>query len=72
MFQMMNQPWFHGDIDQKEAFTLLGNQKPGSYLVRFSSTRNSFVISGVVRSNRQAVRHFRVSHTKADVRLFRL
>jgi len=63
MFNIMNQPWFHGDIDQKEAFTLLGNQKPGSYLVRFSGTRNSFVISCVVASNRQAVRHLRFEKT---------
>ena len=66
MFQMMNEGWFHGDIDQKEAYSLLNDKPIGSYLVRFSSRGNSFVVSCVVRSDRQAVRHFRVQHTRSE------
>jgi len=43
MFQMMNNSWFHGDISQKEAFSLLADRPVGSFILRFSGTRNSFV-----------------------------
>lgn len=63
MFDMMNQPWFHGDMSMNEAFALLKDKDVGVFLVRFSSTTNQFVISNVVRKDGgRYVVHLRVKH----------
>jgi len=63
MFDMMNQPWFHGDMSMNEAFALLKDKDVGVFLVRFSSTTNQFVISNVVRKDGgRFVVHIRVKH----------
>jgi len=64
MFDMLNRPWFHGDMTMTEAFNLLQNKDVGVFLVRFSTTTNQFVISNVVRrEGGRFVIHIRVKHT---------
>eukprot|EP01114_Cavostelium_apophysatum_P006068 TRINITY_DN1727_c0_g1_i1.p1 TRINITY_DN1727_c0_g1~~TRINITY_DN1727_c0_g1_i1.p1 ORF type:complete len:695 (-),score=171.92 TRINITY_DN1727_c0_g1_i1:120-2204(-) len=63
MFDMMNRPWFHGDMSMNEAFALLKDKDVGMFLVRFSSTTNQFVISNVVKKDGgRFVVHIRVKH----------
>jgi len=63
MFDLMNQPWFHGDMNMNEAFALLKDKEVGVFLVRFSSTTNQFVISNVVKKDGgRYVVHLRVKH----------
>lgn len=44
----MSKPWFHGEIDSEEAYNRLKDKEAGTYLLRFSSRQNNFVISRVV------------------------
>jgi hypothetical protein len=45
---LMNQTWFHGDLSSSDAYIILRDKKPGSFLVRFSSSQWAFCISSVV------------------------
>jgi hypothetical protein len=67
MFSFMREQWFHGDINQTEAFDLLASKEVGSFLVRFSSNQNGLVISVVVpkavgTEMKKEVIHIRVKH----------
>jgi SH2 domain len=42
-----SQPWFHGDIDQREAVKRLSKRPVGSFLARFSSQPGAFTVSRV-------------------------
>lgn len=49
--------FFIGFADAKESTNLLAKQKPGTYLVRFSASQNSFAISYV--DSNSVVQHYR-------------
>lgn len=50
----MNETWFHGDMSSQQAYTVLKDKKPGSFLVRFSVSQQSFCVSSVVsKSSKQ-------------------
>src|SRR5687768_3047341 len=68
---MMNERWFHGDMNKEQARTMLGQKEIGTYLVRFSSNSNSLVISAVVPSSdkKAVVAHFRVSATNKGLKI---
>jgi len=51
--------WFHGAIDQKEANIRLHNKESGYYLIRFSSSKNSFTLSRI--SLDKTIIHQRIS-----------
>jgi len=54
MADTMNQSWFHGDMTSTEAYAALRDKKPGSFLVRFSTSEPKFCVSMVVsKSNKQ-------------------
>jgi hypothetical protein len=54
MADTMNQAWFHGDMTSGEAYSVLRDKKPGSFLVRFSTTEPKFCVSMVVsKSSKQ-------------------
>eukprot|EP01102_Stenamoeba_stenopodia_P006404 TRINITY_DN1755_c0_g2_i1.p1 TRINITY_DN1755_c0_g2~~TRINITY_DN1755_c0_g2_i1.p1 ORF type:complete len:320 (+),score=100.47 TRINITY_DN1755_c0_g2_i1:887-1846(+) len=57
----MKQPWFHGDITTSEAEKLLHSQKPGSFLVRLSTTQaGAYTISKVSRKGQ--INHQRIEY----------
>jgi len=59
--EMMQQRWFHGDLDTVDAAARLNGQPSGSFLVRFSTTNaGCFTISSV--STDGTIRHQRVQH----------
>jgi hypothetical protein len=46
--ELLNQSWFHGYLSGEESKTLLSNQRPGTFLVRFSKSRpGAYSIDGV-------------------------
>jgi len=47
IFSLMQKRWFRRDMSEEEAFNCLKYEPVGSYLLRFSSRRNKFVISVV-------------------------
>eukprot|EP01118_Nematostelium_gracile_P016010 TRINITY_DN6548_c0_g1_i1.p1 TRINITY_DN6548_c0_g1~~TRINITY_DN6548_c0_g1_i1.p1 ORF type:complete len:624 (-),score=147.44 TRINITY_DN6548_c0_g1_i1:22-1893(-) len=69
IFGFMSEKWFHGDMTKEEAYELLSDKPIGCYLVRFSSTQSSFVISVVVQAKTgggRSVIHIRVKHTPEE------
>jgi len=70
MKEIIPQPWFYGDISKDEAFQLLRNKEPGTFLVRFSSNplQVGFVIS-YVHPNK-VVYHSRVFHSPGKEKPF--
>jgi len=58
---LLKKSWFHGEISSEEAERLLGKQKKGTFLVRFSARDpGSYAITTVSESNN--IKHFRVYH----------
>jgi len=58
---MLQQRWFHGELDTASAAARLSGQPPGSFLVRFSSTNpGCFTTSQVAADG--AIRHQRVQY----------
>ena len=58
---LLKKSWFHGEISSQEAETLLGKEKKGTFLVRFSARDpGSYAITTV--SSSQKIKHFRVYH----------
>eukprot|EP01116_Phalansterium_solitarium_P021800 TRINITY_DN6942_c0_g1_i1.p1 TRINITY_DN6942_c0_g1~~TRINITY_DN6942_c0_g1_i1.p1 ORF type:complete len:946 (+),score=293.55 TRINITY_DN6942_c0_g1_i1:174-3011(+) len=56
-------PWFHGDLSTEEATERLGTQRPGTYLIRFSS-KGLFAASFVDTKN--VVRHVLIQNQGKD------
>jgi len=53
--------WFHGSVTKSEAEDRLRNCKPGTFLVRFTTTNNnSFVISKIGRD--ASIKHMLIEH----------
>jgi len=66
---MLNQKWFHGDLDTADAAARLSQQPPGSFLVRFSSTNpGCFTTSQVIPDG--SIRHQRVQNQPGKGFLF--
>jgi len=58
---LLKKSWFHGEISAEEAEALLGKQKKGTFLVRFSARDpGSYAITTV--SETSNIKHFRVYH----------
>jgi len=61
---LLRSEWFHGDVSTDEAERMLiSSNKPGTYLVRYSSQPGSFTVSSLSRNG--TVKMFRV-HRKGD------
>eukprot|EP01103_Thecamoeba_quadrilineata_P005223 TRINITY_DN1504_c0_g1_i1.p1 TRINITY_DN1504_c0_g1~~TRINITY_DN1504_c0_g1_i1.p1 ORF type:complete len:548 (+),score=107.96 TRINITY_DN1504_c0_g1_i1:25-1644(+) len=64
---LINEPWFHGNISSNEAETMLRNEPAGTYLVRFSANSpDNYVISSITKptANKKInVNHWKVLHT---------
>lgn len=59
--EMLQQRWFHGELDTVDAAERLNGQPPGSFLVRFSTTNpGCYTISSVATDG--LIRHQRVQH----------
>lgn len=43
--EVINQPWYQGSLERREAETRLRDTPHGTYLVRFSNTQQKYVIS---------------------------
>eukprot|EP01127_Copromyxa_protea_P012399 TRINITY_DN3235_c0_g1_i2.p1 TRINITY_DN3235_c0_g1~~TRINITY_DN3235_c0_g1_i2.p1 ORF type:complete len:406 (+),score=39.10 TRINITY_DN3235_c0_g1_i2:416-1633(+) len=59
--EVMEQPWFHGDIDLRTAERRLSDQAPGVFLVRYSSIPGCFTLSQMSWYD-QVVEHHRIIH----------
>jgi hypothetical protein len=47
--------WFHGEISTQDAEERLDNRRPGTFLVRFSSSeKGAFTVSGVDRDRKKS------------------
>jgi hypothetical protein len=63
----VRESWYWGDLDKDKAYSMLKGKVIGTYLVRFSSRCNEFVISAVIeKQNAKVVLHFRVKHNEKD------
>lgn len=63
--QLLECPYFHGEVSKEQADQLLSKQPPGTYLLRLSTTREgTFTISKVSRSGN--VNHQRIEHNRVD------
>ncbi len=59
--EMLQQKWFHGELDTVDAAARLNGQVPGTFLIRFSTTNaGCFTISSVAPDG--SIRHQRVQH----------
>eukprot|EP00041_Stephanoeca_diplocostata_P016186 m.317371 g.317371 ORF g.317371 m.317371 type:complete len:381 (+) comp20284_c0_seq73:166-1308(+) len=58
--------WYHGAIQRNLAESLLSGKEPGTFLVRFSQTKNEYCVS--LMSTRGSIQHF-VTQTGPDGRL---
>jgi len=59
--EMLQQRWFHGELDTVDAAERLNGQPPGSFLIRFSTTNvGCYTISSVATDG--TIRHQRVQH----------
>jgi len=58
----LSKEWFHGNISRESSLALLGNQKPGTFLVRVKTDKTSpFVISRV--NKQKIIDHVRISRS---------
>ena len=57
---MLKEPWFHGEMNEKEAEVVLMTAQPGSFLVRFSSVPGSYTIT--LKGKDKKLAHYRVIH----------
>ena len=57
---LLENEWFHGDINQKSAEELLGTQKDDTFLIRFSSKSGWFCLSQVTQERK--IKHQRIRH----------
>jgi len=48
IYELMQKRWFRSTMNKDAAFELLKSEPAGTYILRFSSGRNSFVISAVL------------------------
>jgi len=62
IFELLSKKWFRKDMTAERAFALLQNQSDGTFIVRFSSRENNFVISVVLKQVNQVI-HFPVEQT---------
>lgn len=60
--------WFHGYLSFNEAVSIAANSKPGSFLVRFSSSKNMFAITYLLDDG--TIKHTKVTHTKDNGRFY--
>ena len=62
--ELLNKPWFHGDIETAEAELILKQRPVGTFLIRFSSIVGHYTISKV-DTNR--ITHQRIMHQASVV-----
>eukprot|EP01126_Amoeba_proteus_P021429 TRINITY_DN2176_c0_g2_i6.p1 TRINITY_DN2176_c0_g2~~TRINITY_DN2176_c0_g2_i6.p1 ORF type:complete len:495 (-),score=91.27 TRINITY_DN2176_c0_g2_i6:146-1630(-) len=59
--QLMEQPWFHGDVDTLTAQERLSGKPGGTFLIRFSSGQAGWYTVSQITSNR-VILHQRIKH----------
>eukprot|EP01116_Phalansterium_solitarium_P004322 TRINITY_DN15306_c0_g1_i1.p1 TRINITY_DN15306_c0_g1~~TRINITY_DN15306_c0_g1_i1.p1 ORF type:complete len:516 (+),score=160.26 TRINITY_DN15306_c0_g1_i1:67-1614(+) len=58
------EPWFEGDTSSAESIEMLTDQKPGTFLVRFSSVPGAYAVSYVGPDG--SISHSKIEHDNAD------
>lgn len=64
MEQLFQSKWFYGDISQEQAEETLLGAKPGTYLIRFSSSAGNYALSKMIENQEgeRMILHVRIAH----------